>query len=203
MVGRIQIEISYCIAFISLLYFGVSCTQRRDTTDLLLYQTDSIRSGDIILRKGYGLVSELITAELNDTVDISHCGILVQDSAAQFWVIHSLSRKVSDADGVQMCSLDRFMADSRTETVRVVRFKYDGLGLVSERAKAYLRLKIPFDEKFDMGDTTAFFCSEMPIHIIKNAYKTDVSVGMAKPKFSVFLNTEFFTEIDFVKKRLY
>ncbi len=99
MVGRIQIEIKHCIAFLSLLYLAGSCTSPANTTDLHLYSTDSIRSGDIILRKSYGLISDIIVMQLKDTLDVSHCGIIVKDENQNYKVIHALSKKVS-VDGV-------------------------------------------------------------------------------------------------------
>ena len=200
MVGRIQIEIKHCIAFLSLLYLTGSCTSPANTTDLHLYSTDSIRSGDIILRKSYGLISDIIVMQLKDTLDISHCGIIVKDENQNYKVIHALSKKVSDTDGVQICTLEYFMNDSQIKTVKVMRFRNDTTGTIAKKAFDYLKLKIPFDEVFNAKDTTSFYCSEFPIHIIKTSFGVDISQQAAMPKFSVFLNPVYFDEIPFVQK---
>ena len=200
MAGRLQVEIVGALAFACLLFILPGCIRREKSTALSLYSTDSISSGDIILRKSYGLVSEVITARLNDTVDISHCGIIYQDVQGHFNVIHALSRKVSEADGMQVCRLDDFLKDSRPETVRVVRYINDTTHGIISQAIRYLDLKVPFDEDIDMADTTRFFCSELPIHIIKTLYHTDISGGAEKPKFSVFFNRQYFREIPLIQK---
>jgi len=198
--GRLQVEIVGVLAFACLLFIFSGCTRCEKATALNLYSTDSISSGDIILRKSYGMVSEVIVARLNDTVDVSHCGIIYRDAQGHFNVIHALSRKVSETDGMQICRLDDFLKDSRPETVRVVRYINDTTHGIIRQAIRYLDLKVPFDEDIDMADTTRFFCSELPIHIIKTLYHTDISDGAEKPKFSVFLNRQYFKEIPLMQK---
>ena len=83
------------------------------------------------------------------------------------------------------------------ESVRVVRFRADTNSVISKRAEYYLEHKIPFDEKFDAADSSAFFCSEFPIQIIKTGFNTDISEGSLKPKFSIFLNKKYFDEVRF------
>ena len=167
-----------------------------------MYSTDSLQSGDIILRKSYGLISDIVVMELNDTIDVSHCGIIMKNPDSSYSVIHALSKKVSDTDGVQICELDQFMADSKIETVRVFRFRNDTTGQIAAQAARCLKQKIPFDEAFDASDTTSLYCSELPIQIIRNAFKVDVSYGAEKPKFSIFLQPYFFREIPFVSNHL-
>jgi hypothetical protein len=198
--GGIQSKIKVLFVIINLLYLTGSCSSPANTTDLQLYSTDSIQSGDIILRKGYGLISEMIAKQLNDTIDVSHCGIIVKDKNHFFFVIHSLSKTVSDEDGVQICSLSSFINDSQIETVKVVRFRNDSNGKIAAKAFYYLKRKIPFDEKFNSNDTTAFYCSEFPIHIINSTFNIKINTYAGYPKFSIFLNPVYFDEIPFLKK---
>ena len=201
MAGRKQIKIAKILVLIVLLHASSSCNTRRNTTELLFYCTDSIQNGDIILRKSYGLTSEIIASRLNDTVNISHCGILFQDSTGNFKVIHSLSKKISDYDGMQQCSLQEFWNDSRPETVRVFRFRSPNNNLIAEYAHNYLIKKIPFDERIDSNDTTAFYCSELPVHIIESFFLKKISNDKNIIKFSVFMNPEYFREIPFCTKK--
>lgn len=200
MVGRLQIEVRPIVFLLSLLCFSGGCSPARDTTDFF-YCTDSIESGDIILRKGYGLVSEVVIYQLNDTVDVSHCGIVVLNEKGEFDVIHSLSRTVSKFDGLQICSLSEFMDDSKTETVKVFRYKNDRQVSIQQYAQYYLYEKKAFDESFDMADSTSFCCLELPIHIIRLVDNNDISEGCEKPLFSLFFNKSNFKEIDFVKRK--
>ena len=202
MVGRIQIEIGRGLICIGLLFVLAHCSSPTQTTGSCMYSTDSLRSGDIILRKSYGLISDIIVMNLNDTLDVSHCGIIIKEPDSSYKVIHSLSKKVSNADGVQLCGLEQFMADSKTETVRVFRFLSDSQGKIAAQALRYLKQKVPFDETFDATDSTSLYCSELPVQSIRNAFKIDVSSGEKMLKFSVFLQPDFFREIPFVSNHL-
>lgn len=201
MAGRKQAQITKIITFTVLLYSAWACKTGENTTELFFYTTDSLCAGDIILRKSYGMISEIITARLNDTVNISHCGILCQDSTGNLEVIHSLSKKVSDYDGMQKCSLQEFWDGSRPETVKVYRLRNPNNNRIAEYAHNYLIKKIPFDEKLDLKDTTAFYCSELPAHIIEKAFGTKIWTEKSLIKFSAFMNPAYFREIPFVYKK--
>ena len=200
MVGRLQIKVKQVVFGLSLLCFCGGCKPAENTADFF-YSTDSIQSGDIILRKGYGLVSEIIVYQMNDTIAVSHCGIISMNEKGNYDVIHSLSKKVSEVDGMQICSLAEFVDDSKIESVRVFRYKAENATLISQYAAYYLQQKNTFDEHFDMTDTTSFYCLELPIHIIHKAFKNDVSHGVVKPLFSLFLDKDNFTEVIFVKRK--
>lgn len=191
MAGGLQAEIKL-ICSVGIIILFVSCSKSTENVDNR-FCTDSLQSGDIILRRGYGLVSDAIVAQLKDTVDISHCGILIRDSKNRWFVIHSLSRKVSDVDGMQLCSLDKFINESQPASVQIVRFRSDKDSLIALGAIHYLNKKIPFDDKFDINDTTAFYCGELPVHVIYSYLKTDIMAGKDDFKFSVFYNPKYFT----------
>ena len=202
MVGGIQIKIVGGLICIGLLFLLVSCDSPAQTAGSRMYSTDSLQSGDIILRRSYGLISDIIVMNLNDTLDVSHCGIIIKEPDSSYKVIHALSKKVSNADGVQICGLEQFMADSKTETVRVFRFLSDSQGEIAAQALRYLKQKTPFDESFDATDSTALYCSELLVQSIRNAFKIDVSSGEKMLKFSIFLQPDFFREIPFVSNHL-
>jgi hypothetical protein len=199
-VGGIQIKMKLHYHLIYILFLLAGCQNLpTKNSSTFSYCTSELHSGDIILRRSYGFISDVVVMQLKDTLDISHCGILVKDSTDNFDVIHCLSDKVSDTDGVQSCSLDYFMNDSKIETVRVVRFRNDTTGYIAKMALFYLKQRTGFDDEFNISDSTLLFCSEFPIHIIKNGFNIDISSKATKPKFSIFLNPKYFDEIEFVR----
>lgn len=169
------------------------------------YEKSLLREGDILLRHGYGFVSNSIVKVLSEEVPVSHSGLLVQDPNGEFQVIHSVSQSVSDSDGVQMVDLDTFVRDSQPNSLVVVRFR--GLAnsppysqQISERAFYYLDRQIPFDYSFDFNDTTRFFCSEFiarvlsdifGAHVLEQMYPTGISV-LERLKFEVFFRPDMF-----------
>ena len=146
------------------------------TYTLTQNEINLIRNGDIILRHGYGMASDIIVKTLDEKYDISHCAIICKDSN-HINVIHSVSQSLSDFDGVQTQSLSRFINDSKENSIIVVRFKnpkHSDNSLIADRAKYYLSKKIPFDNDFNIKDSTHLFCTELIWRTIKDEYKVDL-----------------------------
>ena len=200
---RRYVQIIFGLLFLGIVFLS-SCNGRktvyyRNTEYPRLLEV--VEDGDIILRKGSGVVSAMIVARLNDTVPFSHCGIIIRDSTccgdSSVRVIHSLSPKITDHDGMQECTLKEFLFESVYNTICVVRFKKDTAGVIGAAARDYLSAKVPFDDKYSLRDTSAFFCSELPIRIITTRFGTAVTDLNSEsiPKFSIFLNGEYFTKV--------
>jgi len=139
-------------------------------------EIDSLRDGDIILRHGYGLVSDGIVETLNSDIDISHCAILTKDTNNQFLIIHSVSQSLSDYDGVQSQDLKSFIKDSKENSVIVVRYRFkpgDDSSMIGKKAKFYLAKKVPFDMDFDLKDSSKIYCAELLWKIFKDYYHYD------------------------------
>ncbi|MFK8269391.1 YiiX/YebB-like N1pC/P60 family cysteine hydrolase [Capnocytophaga cynodegmi] len=133
-----------------------------------------IQQGDIILRRGYGFFSDLISKKLNDSVfDVTHSGILyLKDD--KWWVIHSLSSDASDTDGMQEQSLNQFLKGSMPEKIIVVRpkkiTKEQGQQIVNQ-AKYYLHKKVPFDRMGVIDEPSQLYCTELIWQILGNDLK--------------------------------
>ena len=128
-----------------------------------------LEEGDIILRRGYGFFSDIISQKLNDSIfDVTHSAILYRENN-KWRVIHSLSSDVSPIDGMQSQSLNDFLRHSMPEKLLVVRPKKitpeQGKEIVS-RAKYYLSLKIPFDHIGTIDEPSKLDCSELIYQIL-------------------------------------
>jgi len=162
-----------------------------------------IHDGDIILRHGYGFVSDLIVERLGEVYDISHCAIACKDSDS-IYVIHSVSQSLSPYDGVQSQKLEPFIHDSQENSVIIVRYKSkvpgkDGSN-ISRRAKQYLAKRIPFDHAFNINDSSEFYCQELPYKCILNEFGDDIFMDHYNKRkdhlrFDTFLDTSRFTII--------
>jgi hypothetical protein len=194
-----------------LLLFGitflVSCSTADQERDLNYYtlsadELEVLKEGDILLRHGYGFVSNMIVKTLKEQIPVSHVGILTVDPAdGNYKVIHSVSQTISDADGVQKQDLRSFIRDSQPNTLIVVRYRNASLhenktSLISERAFYYLSQKIPFDYTFDFNNTGSFFCTEFVGRVIGDVFEDEIfsedflnSVSdLDKLKFNVFFD---------------
>jgi hypothetical protein len=176
--------------------WGASSTSSSKTNSVPYALTPAemalLKNGDFILRRGSGMVSDMIAKVLNEEYDISHCGLVVERPDG-FWVVHSVSNNVSDQDGMQAHRLADFVQQSNPGSIVVTRFitEDDNAGL-SRRAVDHLRRKVPFDHKFDLADTTSIYCSELLWRIVRDEYGVDVFQEAADAERKYFGFSNFF-----------
>lgn len=134
-----------------------------------------LRTGDIMMRRGEGMVSDGIAKMLAEPFDITHCGVILQEQD-KLWVVHALQDHDREVDGIFAQSLDQFVSESRAGSIIVVRFKTneDRTPQLVERIHYYMDQDIPFDLGFDAADPSSFYCSELVQHLYMETYNTDV-----------------------------
>ncbi|MFZ4399049.1 MAG: YiiX/YebB-like N1pC/P60 family cysteine hydrolase [Bacteroidales bacterium] len=167
------------LSLIMILFVYNYCTKQDhsfSTYTLTNEEINLIQNGDIILRHGYGLASDIIVKTLNEKYDISHCAIICKNGN-QINVIHSVSQSLSDFDGLQSQTLKRFICDSKENSIIVVRFKNqknNGNEVLAKRAAYYLSKKLPFDNDFNLNDSSRIYCTELIWRVIKDGYNLDI-----------------------------
>lgn len=165
-----------------------------------------LEPGDLILRQGFGVVSQAIRDFLDEDIRVSHVALLSRDSIGNWQVIQSISERVSQADGMQAQDLQSFIRESETNSLVVVRFKGyardQGLNLrVEQAALEYLDQQIPFDHGFSLDDSTRFFCSELVWRLFLEEAGVDVFGKMNKEvrkerlRFASFFDPDHFEVI--------
>jgi hypothetical protein len=173
--------------------------QNYNTYSLTKEEIALIKDGDIILRHGFGFVSDAIVQQLKEKYDISHCAIVCKDDT-NICVINSISSTLSDVDGVQSQDLKSFIHESQPNSVIIVRYKPKidkDNSCISRRAKDYLNKKIPFDNAFNIKDSSEFYCSELLWKVFLNEFHDDIFLGKDQKrkdhmKFDIFLDTSRF-----------
>jgi hypothetical protein len=131
--------------------------------------------GDIILRRGYGYVSDKIVETQESPYPVTHCAMLI-GNPSNWQVIHSLSSSVSPIDGAQVQNLQRFLNESVPNSIIVKRFKThpDTMAMILNRVKYYAYIQKPFDHEFDKLDTTKFYCTELFQHCFYDILRYDI-----------------------------
>jgi uncharacterized protein YycO len=153
---------------------------------LTTQETALLQDGDIILRRGSGMVSDMIAAMLAEPYDISHCGVVVERDG-ELWVVHSVSNNVSDADGMQAHRLPAFVRQSKPGSVIITRLHaVEDRSTISRKARHYLRQRVPFDHNFDREDSTHLYCSELIWRILRDDHGLDILEGTAEDRLSAF-----------------
>ncbi|WP_372474619.1 hypothetical protein AB4865_04955 [Capnocytophaga sp. ARDL2] len=143
--------------------------QRIESASLSEIQMSKIQDGDIILRRGYGLLSDWVADYFNQSAyDVSHAGILYK-KGEEWYVIHSLSADNRNISGVIEESLNSFLHYSQANKLVVVRVKnissMQQNQLVSY-AKEYVKMQTPFDKKGNIHDDSELFCTELIWYIL-------------------------------------
>ncbi len=151
----------------------------RSVYHLSLKDVDKLQDGDIILRYGFGLVSDVIVEKLNEEYKISHCGVVCQSDSG--WrVIHCESSRHFEFDGVQNETLQNYVKRSHRNSIIVVRYANtkasSGGSQISQAAVNYYKQKVAFDYSFDIHDHSSMYCSEMIWKIIKDEFNDDIFV---------------------------
>jgi uncharacterized protein YycO len=159
-----------------------------------------MRHGDIIMRRGYGMVSRMIAAQLEGKYNVSHCGVVIERNH-RFYVIHTVSSSVSEIDGVQINTLADFVKQSKPGSVIVNRLQSpQAANSLAESVIGFLREEVPFDHHFNIEDSTAFYCSELIWRGLKERANIDLFEGLYETdhgwySFDVFFNPELFETV--------
>lgn len=144
--------------------------RHQNMTRLTAEETSLLCEGDIILRRGFGIFSDLVSKHLNDsTIDVTHAGILTY-TQDKWHVIHSLSSDVNPTDGMQIQTLDKFLKYSQPGKIIISRIKDhtpEKGTQITTFAKGYLKRKIPFDHKGDFENDNELYCTELIWRILE------------------------------------
>ncbi|WP_397363263.1 YiiX/YebB-like N1pC/P60 family cysteine hydrolase [Olleya sp. R77988] len=132
-----------------------------------------LQNGDIILRRGYGMVSTMILKMMDEDYDVTHLGVVINQNDT-LKIAHALSSSVSNQDGLRLQAIDSFVHNSHDNTILVTRLK--NIDSVKQqkivRQIAYYKKKnLPFDHSFNYKDSTEHYCSELIWRIYEHNLK--------------------------------
>ena len=160
----------------------------------------SVLPGDIILRKGHGLVSNFIAVNYGGKHKMSHCGIVTK-TEGKLLVIHCISGQIARHDGVLKEPLKDFVSLNSTAQLKLFSIRNqttEGQQKLTASAERYASLTIPFDHNFDLSDTNSMFCIELITCCMQKAYKNCMEDTDIKNKhfagFELFDDTSLFVE---------
>lgn len=177
-----------------------SALERRSTYAFSEAELAMLQDGDVIMRRGYGYISDMIGRFLDEERLLTHCGVVTVRKDG-YWVVHALSSNVSEIDGMQAHRLEDFVRQSYPGSIVVTRFRTEeDRGGISRRAVDYLRRQVPFDHHFDVVDTSTIYCSELIWLIVRDEFGVDVFQNARDPErryfgFSNFLDPRWFDTV--------
>lgn len=168
---------------------------------------DSLKGGEIIMRKGGGFMSSQIVKTLNEPVEFSHCGFIVQTDTGLI-IIHSLGRDYGSRDGVQPSTFYNFNVDAIDSSLCVVKPKLSDslLQIVQQTAKEYYDKRYAFDYSFDLTTKDRLHCTEFIHDVLLEATGKEIypiektASGADCLLFKNFFNPIYFETIYSMKK---
>ncbi len=147
------------------LFAFISCTKKSETNSNLVavLNSDTICSGDILLRRGMGLTSRMVlAADLSG--NYSHVGIAVEHNG-EIAVVHSVPDEApaNEPEYIKLESLEDFFSPLKSNLNLVLRtpLSSDSLNMVVEEAFRYYEKRVTFDHKYSLADDEELYCSEL------------------------------------------
>ena len=141
----------------------MSCSDNaRKTHVQVMYDTTSLRNGDLLFRNGIGYESRVVTG-LSDG-KFSHVGIAYHDGR-QWNVIHAVpgENEKDEPEYLKCEPISEFYYHTRAKLGGLARVSCtDSIAnTVAERALYIVNSKVLFDNNYDMNDTTELYCTEL------------------------------------------
>lgn len=162
--------------------------------------SDTFLDGDVILRKGKSIFSSIIASAFEDCEGMSHCGFIVSD-AGEYYVIHTISGRISGFDGMRKTALQDFIAESAGGRILVLRLNKDiPIDNLKQLILQKYHLNVPFDNDFDHQDSSKLYCYEFIRDVYRSLIKEDFFAykeifGHSYLDFSTFFQPDLFVRV--------
>ncbi len=133
-----------------------------------------LKDGDILLRRGYGTISDFIARFLSEKYPVTHCGFIIRNTRDGTSVLHTISN--DKTNGMIIESIKDYSLQSQKGSLIAVRPKkeYCKPEEVVSHAFQYLEQNIEFDMGFDDKNSNTLYCAEMMRNIFLEVYKKDL-----------------------------
>lgn len=165
---------------------------------LTTVEREKLQHGDILLRRGFGMVSNFIADFLKEEYEVTHCGFVVLEGLDEPHILHTISD--GDIDGIYLEPLSDFVAASYDSSLALVRAVGDSTQryAVVKHCLNYMQREIPFDMRFDHKDSSKMYCVEMMWYAFERVYGRDLLPHRAKGVgIEVFHMDNFFDTTNF------
>jgi len=168
--------IIWSMLFLTCLFFSCSNSdsfEEKKSLSISNCNFEGIKTGDIVLKRGKGKVSSMITDYFKEKVPLSHCGVVVCAPDSTF-IVHSVAEGYARKDGVQTILLNDFLKDCQANYFYIVRKKtsQDLSELFASKALAYAQQNIRFDDDANNADKNEMSCTELIYWCQKEVYNS-------------------------------
>lgn len=119
----------------------------------------SYQDGDLILRRGEGIFSDIARHFYSTEKRFSHVGIIITIRQHPY-VIHSIHEEAKGHNGVVIEALQHYLQDIKDWAVYRLKLSREQQSSMATIALDYAQQQIPFDPYFDLSTQNALYCTE-------------------------------------------
>jgi len=180
------------------LLFGSGKAQTTLSDSLTIQEVALLQEGDILLRKGFGPISDFIADFLAETYPLTHCAFVINTKSKTKQVLHTASNETVNHIHVEL--LEQYVRQSRRGSLVLVRLRCskEKKEQVLQKAHQLLAKKIPFDLGFNDRDPQALYCIEFMRDIFLDVFGKDLcSKRNSKNNLDVLSMDNFFNSAHF------
>jgi len=125
-----------------------------------------LEEGDIILRYGNGLWSQVFRDISGRDKRFSHAGIVVR-GVRGVCVVHASAADLTGVGNVSCEPVEDFLSSSADHAVYRLAIPWPVKQRIAVNARKYLG--VPFDSAFDLSDTGRLYCTELVMQAVNQA----------------------------------
>ncbi|MDQ3049490.1 MAG: hypothetical protein M3Q95_01250 [Bacteroidota bacterium] len=158
----LYLKIITILFFAGLLHQQETAPVKRAGTNLFANNGDALCNGDIVMRNGKGIISEMFRKTSKRDQQFSHAGI-IEIRNNKVYVVHVIGDPAITGSHLKTETVEAFCNSNNNNGYAIYRYNF-----FSGKEKAvsgYLtRLKtspVKFDEDFDLHSDSALYCSEL------------------------------------------
>lgn len=127
-----------------------------------------LMDGDIVLRCGRDITSEMMRIMNKSDHRFSHCGF-VFTTAGKKMVYHSIGAEDSPEAVIRVESLENFFSPANNLAIGFAKMHYNEGEqiLIKSMLDSLVRAKVPFDLNFNIDSDDSLYCTEMIAKTLK------------------------------------
>ncbi|WP_420629137.1 YiiX/YebB-like N1pC/P60 family cysteine hydrolase [Candidatus Leptofilum sp.] len=126
---------------------------------ILLDQSGSLKSGDLIFRRGIGAGRRIVEL-VDEQSQFSHVG-LIQVLNGETFVIHAMPEALHGAGWVRQQALADFLSESTAVAIYRLKSDYQHLAETAVAQTIPWIDTVPFDNAFDFSSPDSLYCTEL------------------------------------------
>lgn len=150
-----------------------------------------LQTGDIVLRLGNDVISELFAALNVSDHSFSHCGIVFQENNE--WVVyHSIGGEDNPDAAMRREKFSFFVRSAENKAFGICRYQLQNnqIERLHQKVQEWYKQKIPFDMQFNLQSNHRLYCAEMLFKAYNYACKTNSFFETTNHKGFIYVSTD-------------